>query len=286
MKLALKEKIMLVCLAAALAAFGAYKAVWTPLGVQLEQLKIKQAEVKELAVDITPLKKEAKSLEDAIAGLESRAADIKAAQNKTFTSEEFLVFLGKSAKNNNVAVTGFSDLGTVEKNGLYKAVYDFSLKGSGKNIASVLSELSESGVKSSVGSMSLRQNVQYGYLKRFFDDLTGLPWYKEPEKTEEVPELQKETEEPTFVPDTSFDVPDIPAVPELPQNPEPTAEPTPPPEDRTIDERLSGLLENTAYRGRYRAKLLANNGGDDMRLSITVCFVMFKDPAEGSNGIL
>ena len=270
MKLALKEKIMLVCLA----------AVWTPLGVQLEQLKIKQAEVKELAVDITPLKKEAKSLEDAIAGLESRAADIKAAQNKTFTSEEFLVFLGKSAKNNNVAVTGFSDLGTVEKNGLYKAVYDFSLKGSGENIASVLSELSESGVKSSVGSMSLRQNIQYGYLKRFFDDLTGLPWYKEPEKTEEVPELQKET------PDTSFDVPDIPAVPELPQTPEPTAEPTPPPEDRTIDERLSGLLENTAYRGRYRAKLLANNGGDDMRLSITVCFVMFKDPAEGSNGIL
>ena len=283
MKLALKEKIMLVCLAAAVAAFGAYKAVWTPLGVQLEQLKTKQAEVKELAVDITPLKKEAKSLEDAITGLESRAADIKAAQNKTFTSEGFLVFLGKSSKNNNVAVTGFSDLGTEEKNGLYRAVYDFSLKGSGENIAGVLSELSESGVKSSVGSMSLRQNVQYGYLKRFFDDLTGLPWYKEPEKTEEVPELPKETEEPIFVPEQP-DIPDMPESFYVPHTPEP--EPTPPPEDKTIDERLSGLLENTAYRGRYRAKLLANNGGDDMRLSITVCFVMFKEPAEGSNGIL
>ncbi len=111
MRLALKEKIMVICLAAAAAAYGMYRIAWIPLDEKLTVLQQRQEEVKGLEVDITPLKKEAQKLEESCADLEKKAAGIKETAGKTFTSEEFLVFLGKSAKANGVAVTGFSDLG-------------------------------------------------------------------------------------------------------------------------------------------------------------------------------
>lgn len=292
MRLALKEKIMVICLAAAAAAYGMYRIAWIPLDEKLTVLQQRQEEVKGLEVDITPLKKEAQKLEESCADLEKKAAGIKETAGKTFTSEEFLVFLGKSAKANGVAVTGFSDLGIEEENGLYKASYDFSLKGSGIQIANVLSELSSSGIKSSVSSVSLRQNVDYAYLKRFFDDVTGLPWYKEPEEDEKQDSVYAVPDEPVFIPDTSIEIPQTETIPQIEPLPEQTPEPpptTPPEEDKTIEERLNGLLENTSACGIYKAALLTNSKQTDsreMRLSITVCFFMFRDPAEGSNGIL
>lgn len=288
MRLALKEKITVICLAAAAAACGTYRIAWIPLDEKLTVLQQRQEEVKGLEVDITPLKKEAKKLEESCADLEKKAAGIKETAGKTFTGEEFLVFLGKSAKANGVAVTGFSDLGIEEENGLYKASYDFSLKGSGTQIANVLSELSGAGIKSSVSSVSLRQNVDYAYLKRFFDDVTGLPWYKEPEEDEKQDPVYAVPDEPVFIPDTSIEIPQTETIPQIEPLPEQTPE-LQPKEDKTIEERLNGLLENTSASGIYKAALLTNNKQTDsreMRLSITVCFFMFCNPAEGSNGIL
>ena len=99
----------------------------------------------------------------------------------TATNEEFLVFLGNSAKENNVAVSGFNELGTEVKGGIYRTVFDFELKGSSVDINKVLEDINNMGIKCSFGSVSYRQNEGFDYLKRFFDDISELPWYKEKE---------------------------------------------------------------------------------------------------------
>ena len=84
MRLALKEKITVICLAAAAAAYGTYRIAWIPLDEKLTVLQQRQEEVKGLEVDITPLKKEAKKLEESCADLEKKAAGIKETAGKTF----------------------------------------------------------------------------------------------------------------------------------------------------------------------------------------------------------
>lgn len=292
MTITLRDKFILLVLAFALLAYGGYKALWIPATEKIALLEQNKSEVEGQSGDITPLEEKSEKLRSEEKKLKDSVDNIKKLSGGlTTTNEEFLVFLGKAAEENNVAVSGFTDLGTTDTDGIYRSTFDFELKGSGADINKVLEDINNIGIKCSYGSVSFRQNEKYDYLKRFFDDLSDLPWYKEPEKddaandAETIPEIKlPEITIPEYIPDYDLTPqPDEPAA--LPQPTEPPAkEETPKDEPKSIEERLNDLLEQTSANMPYRITFLANTGDSyksvqNMRLSVTVCFIMYNEPS-------
>lgn len=292
MTVTLRDKFILLVLAFALLAYGGYKTLWIPATEKIALLEQNKSEVEGQSGDITPLEEKSEKLRSEEKKLKDSVDNIKKLSGGlTTTNEEFLVFLGKSAEENNVAVSGFTDLGTTDTDGIYRSTFDFELKGSGADINKVLEDINNIGIKCSYGSVSFRQNEKYDYLKRFFDDLSDLPWYKEPEKedaandAETIPEIKlPEITIPDYIPDYDLTPqPDEPAA--LPQPTEPPAkEETPKDEPKSIEERLNDLLEQTSANMPYRITFLANSSDNyksvqNMRLSVTVCFIMYNEPS-------
>lgn len=292
MTVTLRDKFILLVLAFALLAYGGYKTLWIPATEKIALLEQNKSEVEGQSGDITPLEEKSEKLRSEEKKLKDSVDNIKKLSGGlTTTNEEFLVFLGKSAEENNVAVSGFTDLGTTDTDGIYRSTFDFELKGSGADINKVLEDINNIGIKCSYGSVSFRQNEKYDYLKRFFDDLSDLPWYKEPEKddaandAETIPEIKlPEITIPEYIPDYDLTPqPDEPAA--LPQPTEPSEkEETPKDEPKSIEERLNDLLEQTSANMPYRITFLANTGDSyksvqNMRLSVTVCFIMYNEPS-------
>lgn len=293
MTVTLRDKFILLVLAFALLAYGGYKALWIPATEKIALLEQNKSEVEGQSGDITPLEEKSEKLRSEEKKLKDSVDNIKKLSGGlTTTNEEFLVFLGKSAEENNVAVSGFTDLGTTDTDGIYRSTFDFELKGSDADINKVLEDINNIGIKCSYGSVSFRQNEKYDYLKRFFDDLSDLPWYKEPEKddaandAETIPEIKlPEITIPEYIPDYDLTPqPDEPAA--LPQPTEPpVTEEAPKDEPKSIEERLNDLLEQTSVKNMpYRITFLANTGDSyksvqNMRLSVTVCFIMYNEPS-------
>ena len=295
MKLTMRDKVLLLLAAACLCAWGEYNLVLKPIRTEIVSLRQEKDTAKGLLSDISPLLRETAKLKETENQLKDHIETIKSSDlGKTITNEEFLVFIGNSTAKNNVNVTGYNNLGIVAENDIYKMIIDMEMKGSGADINKVLTDMDSLGIKYSIGSVSYRQNEQYDYLKRFYDDLTDLPWYEEPDE-EEIEEYNKKQQEilgEFEIPDEELFVPEQNQgviIPELVvPSPEPIPEQTPEP-PKNIDERLDQLLELTAYHygnTGYEVKLLTNNNyeykeGQDMRLAITVCLIMFDEPAPG-----
>ena len=158
------------------------------------------------------------------------------------------------------------------------------------------------GIKCSFGSISYRQNEGYDYLKRFFDDLSELPWYKEKEdeeeKTDEQQEQQETSKAETPVPGTGAEQIPQQQAPVTPDTPADSA--TPPAEDKqpeSIEDRLNDLLQQTSYKAQtsyrtqipYKVVFLTNTNteqptaeykaGQQMKLNVTVCLIMYNEPS-------
>lgn len=316
MALTIRDKIIILISTFILCTYGAYRFFWIPAENKIVQLEEKKSSVEGLAGDISPLLDKSEKLRQEEKKLKESVENIKNfSGGLTTTNEEFLVFLGNSTKENNVDVTGFNDLGMTNDGGIYKAVFDFELKGNSTDINKVLEDIDNIGIKCSFGSVSYRQNEQYDYLKRFFDDLSELPWYKEPEEDEKqepeltIPDIDiNDFVTDYFKPDLSEEPDDLPEEPEQQSPiPEMTQEPQMPDNDEpeSIEDRLNDLLENTHTSNKpYTFMYLTNNEGNgvsykegqDMRLSVTVCFIMYNEPSietsflsqirSGNNGVL
>ena len=285
MKLTLRDRFVLLFLILGLASFFAVKLIIKPLGIRIEDLRTEKVETLGLKTDISPLIEQSKKLKTQDDTLKENVDNIRNANGgKTLTVEEFLVFLGNSTKRNDVSVLDFSDVEQKQTDGLYRSVFDFEIRGKSKDIGKVLDEIESMGIKCSYGSLSYRQNAEYDYLMRFFDLFTELPWYKEKEDednqaTEEA--VLEDVQENLIRPDIS--------IPELPlEEGNDTAneqEILPENKNEDINERLNRLLEQISYSTKESgmtliAKKTANNS-QDMRLAVTVCFIMFTEPSEG-----
>ena len=299
----MRDKVILLIVSAMLCGFGEYKMIITPMQERIAALETEKETAKGLLTDITPLLEESQKLTAKENQLKSRIETIKSSGvGKTVTNEEFLVFLGNSTAKNNVNVTGFNNLGLTIENDVYKMLIDMELKGNGADINNVLTDIENLGVKYSIGSVSYRQNEQYDYLKRFYDDLTDLPWYEEPDEEEieeynkqNNPELPDDTMQEGFYqednyPDFNYGQDTTPGTP-TPDYTQPTPSPENTPEPpKSIDERLDQLLELMAFKygdTGYEVRLLTNNKyeykeGQDMRLAITLCLIMFDEPVLGN----
>lgn len=302
MKMTIRDRIIVLCLLLGIGLYGGYKLLWLPAGRSIAELEQKKTGVMGLAADISPVLKQTEALQNEEKDLQNAVSDVKGTGGMTVTKEDFLLTLGESTVKNNVKLIGFNDLGLQEKDGIYKAIFDFELQGTANNINSILNSIDNIGVRYSVGSMSYRQVAEFDYLKRFFDGITGLPWYKEPEKKEEETKIDD-----VLPPRDEFFGEPIPSIPDLAIPEEPARTPTPeqtplppeeskptqPSEDKSIDERLDSLLQQTGSFGNYKIMLLTNNTenfdvGSEMRLAVTVCFIMFEKPSPATsyrNGI-
>ena len=297
MTLTFRDKVILLILAFAACIYIGYQALWIPATAKIAELEENKASIQNLAGDLEPLKKETERLKKAEKEAKDSVNNIKSLSGGlTATNEEFLVFLGDSAKENNVTVSGFNDLGTEAKDGIYRTVFDFELKGNSVDINKVLEDINNMGIKCSFGSISYRQNEGYDYLKRFFDDMSELPWYKEKEdeeeKTDEQQEQQETTETEKPVPGTGTE--QIPQQ-QAPVTPDTPAEPIiPPAQDKqpeSIEDRLDDLLQQTSYTTQkpYKVVFLTNTqseqpkaeykAGQQMRLNVTVCLIMYNEPS-------
>ena len=303
MTLTFRDKIILLVLAFAVGIYVGYQALWVPATAKIAELEENKQSIQNLAGDLEPLLEETERLKKAEKEVKDSVNNIKSLSGGlTATNEEFLVFLGDSAKENNVIVSGFNDLGTEAKDGIYRTVFDFELKGSSVDINKVLEDINNMGIKCSFGSISYRQNEGYDYLKRFFDDLSELPWYKEKEdeeeKTDEQQEQQETSKAETPVPGTGAEQIPQQQAPVTPDTPADSA--TPPAEDKqpeSIEDRLNDLLQQTSYKAQtsyrtqtpYKVVFLTNTNaeqptaeykaGQQMKLNVTVCLIMYNEPS-------
>ncbi len=297
MTLTFRDKIILLVLAFAVGIYVGYQALWIPATAKIAELEENKQSIQNLAGDLEPLQEQTESLKKQEKEVKDSVNNIKSLSGGlTATNEEFLVFLGDSAKENNVTVSGFNDLGTEAKDGIYRTVFDFELKGSSVDINKVLEDINNIGIKCSFGSMSYRQNEGYDYLKRFFDDLSELPWYKEKEDEEEKTDEQQEHQE-TSEAETPVPGPGAEQIPQqqAPVTPDTPADPiTPPAQDKqpeSIEDRLNDLLQQTSYTTQkpYKVVFLTNTqnekpsteykAGQQMRLNVTVCLIMYNEPS-------
>ena len=302
MKLSMKGKFIVAIVLSLIVAFGEYKLINQNLAKRITGLKTEKQEAKSLLSDITPLLTQSKDLKKTEEGLLDRADNIRSElSGYTIDNEEFLVFIGDETRRNNVKLTDYKNLGTDEQNGVYRMAVDFTLKGTTRNINSVLTALDNTGIKYSVGSVSFRQNEDYDYLMRFFDTLTGLSWYKEPEEDKKKnveKEQDTKPEEETKTSDEPvirYIEPEPYVIPKERETPKQTPEPEPktpevkepePKEPDSIDKRLDKLLEKTSYTPKKNGLvLLANENTEyfeerEMKMSVTVCFIMFQKPSK------
>ncbi len=299
MRLSIRDRgiIGLVLIGALVYAF--YTFVLVPVNARLDAVNFEKANVLSQSSDITPLVEEASKLEEERDILQQKVYDVKNKKDgHTTTNEEFLLYLGERTRLNNVSLISFNDMGYSNENGIYKAVFDFELKGSANNINNVLADIDNMGIKYSVGSVSFRQNEAYDYLKRFYDEMTDLPWYKEP-TPEELEKLLVEEEEEPIEEETEFIYEDY--IPDMPYIPPYEEIPMEEKKKETINDRLDALLKNVSNRGQYKVSLLSNaeykeqypvsfltntvtyTSENEMRLAVTICFVMFKAPSEESS---
>lgn len=312
MTLTFRDKVILLVIALAVGVYFGYQALWIPADAKITELKENKQSIQSLAGDLEPLLKETEHLKKAEKDAKDSVNNIKKLSGGlTATKEEFLVFLGDSSKKNNVTVSGFNELGTEVKNGIYRTVFDFELKGNSVDINKILEDINNIGIKCSFGSFSYRQNEGYDYLKRFFDELTELHWYKEKEeeeqkdnakddkKSEETKEEQQENKN-----DEEDVKPLPPPEPEvLPQQPEPIVPDVPnvpddsfvpPVEDKqpeSLEDRLNDLLLETSFpvSEKYSIVFLENaqkqqgkneyKPGQQMKLNVTVCLIMYNEPS-------
>lgn len=300
MKLGVRDRIIITVLGLLAVLYCAYNFLIVPTEVKISKLHEEKVQVEGLSADITPIMEQVEKLQNREKELAESVDNIKTLDGgATAVNEEFLVFLGDSAKKNNVSVIGYNDLGTDEMNGVYTSTYDFELRGNTQDINKVLEDIDGIGIKCSYGSISLRQNENTEYLKRFFDNFTDLPWYKEPEEEKDVqtePPEEKppaETVEPVYpsapsVPSIILpEEPVTPAVPDVPEKTEPAPDEKTEKKDESINDRLDKLLEQTAASGNYKIIFLAGteNGAVQykqsqmMRLAVTVKLIMFREPS-------
>lgn len=237
MKMTARDRIIVLILLLATVIYGGYQMLWIPSSEKISALEKSKAEIQGLTADITPLLKQSETMRTETETLQKSIDDIKMAGGKTLTKEEFLLYLGKCATANGVKLLGFSDLGTEDSNGIYKAKFNFELQGSAGSINTILSDIDNMSVKYSVGSVSYRQMKDYDFLKRFFDSDTKLPWYKEPKKKDE----QQEQQDEALLPPEETPLPSQPGFPEV----------------------FTSVPESA---------------GDNMRLAVTICFLMFEKP--------
>ena len=308
MKPTLRNKLIIFIIIIAAFCFGAAKFVIKPINGKIENLKNQKAELQALKADISPLLEQSKKLKEEDDKLNESVRNIRELSGgETFTKEEFLVFLGDSSKENNVSVTGFSDIAFEQTDGVYKAVFDFELRGASVDINKVLEDIEATGIKCSYGSLSFRQNAKYNYLLRFFDAVTELPWYKEEENEDESQKPDEEIQEgiAEFFETIPFDLEGVPSeepskeeIPEsIPEQetmpeitPEQIPETNPESKDENINDRINNLLMHTKYiPHNYEIKLLENKetkNVQEMRLAVTVCFVMFNEPTAENSFLL
>ena len=300
MKLGVRDRIIITIFGLIALIYCAYNFVIVPTSGKVSKLHEEKVQVEGLSADITPIMEQVEKLQSKEKELAESVDNIKTLDGgATAVNEEFLVFLGDSAKKNNVSVIGYNDLGTDEANGVYTSTYDFELRGNTQDINKVLEDIDGIGIKCSYGSVSLRQNENTEYLKRFFDNFTDLPWYKEPEEEKDVqpetPEVKPpaETVEPVYpaapyVPSVILpEEPVAPAVPDVPEKTEPAPNEKTDKKDESINDRLNRLLEQTAANGNYEIIFLAGteNGtvqykqSQMMRLAVTVKLIMFREPS-------
>lgn len=309
MKIKFRDKAIGVVLVLALSTAAVFNYIVFPANDNVKQLSKKKDEAARLVSDIEPLIEDFEDKKAERTNAEDKYEIIKSEEAyKTATSEEFLVFLGNSAEKNGVKVTGFSDLGTKYENGLYKSYYDVELSGMPLAVNRAIKELNTMGIKYSVGSFSFRQDKEYDYLKRFFDTMTGLSWYKEPEEEKEEPpvdETEKENEQqageaPIEKPLNEKPTQEKPKEDNVVQKNEPiqgiVIEPeknqgTVLPEDKNIEDRLNELLKTGLFNNTYRVMPLTNTIDEtdilssEMRLSFTVCLIMFNEPSDETSFI-
>lgn len=293
-KLSLRDKIILLVVAVALVIYGGYNFLYTPTNASIDSLNEQITTLKGQIGDTTPLDAKLKEFETQSSDVLKKINEIKSSEGtKSLNKQDFLVFLGNECSKNSVELVKFNDFGVKEEtNGVWKMQLDFELRGSMTNLNKICENINKIGVKYSVGGMSLRQNNNYPYLARFFDDISKLEWYKDPTEPktedkilEELPPLINEfppkIDFPQFIPpDTPIEMPIPTPVP----TPDVLPTPTPEQKDENITDRIDKLLELTSHTPNYRVMLLNNNDiSDIMRLNITVEFIMYADPKMGGS---
>ena len=298
-----RERLILCVIAVIIGVFGCVKLVWQPMKGKIIAMKDEKAELKLTLTDKSPLEQKRKQLHSDNEALVKQISEIKGTDTaKTLTKEEFLVFISDAAKKSNAEVIKFNDLGMKNENGVWKTTFDFRIRGTLANINAVCCRIDMTGIRYSIGSMSLRQNEQYPYLERSFDRFSNLEWYADPIKPKENEPEDMQDEEIVLPPQETIN-PEIPILPEsIPKPilmPEPTPTPTPNTDNGNITDRLNELLElMNCSASKYKIRFLSNsvslepsfstdrNDGDIMTLTITLQLVMYEKPIAGSSIII
>lgn len=294
MKLTIRDRVILLIATIGIISYGGYQILWQPGLTKTAQMEHTKEELEGLALDISPLFKKTETLDKEEKMLNEKVTSLRdSSLSATLTKEDFLVLLGDSTQNNNAKLLKFQDLGISDADGLWEATYDMELQGTAYALGAVLSDIEKTGIKYSAGSISLRQNKDYPYLKRYFDDISNLPWYSEPEptKTPQPSEMPEASPLPEYLPEIITPAPQEPSTQPTPTPYHDQPEVSPGPEDKSIEKRLDELLTQTSYSGSYEIRLLNTvqpddtfEVGEEMRLAVTIRFIMMNEPTP-FNGI-
>ena len=311
-KISVRDRFILCALALCLGSYLGYTCLWQPARAELSILSEQERALKATIGDQTSLETKLSELELQNRELQNSIEAYKAAQGKkTLNKENFLVYLGEQCNKNRVNLIQFRDLGTQEENSVWQVRIHFELRGTLSQLNRICEAIQNIGVRYSVGGLTLRQDKESEYLKRYFDSISKLEWYQyePPEKKEEEEETRKEaTHAPTATPEPAvpFQIPQFtapPAVSDPPtalptatappmSSPEPTMEPTQKPEEKTVDQPDQLLEQTSAVNSAYQLILLSNTAKpadfskNVMRLDITVQFTVYHDPQDDSNSFL
>ena len=309
-KMSVRDRFILFVLALCIVSYFGYTCMWLPVSAELMQLTGQEANLKAQIGDQTPLDKRITELENRNKELQTGLAQYKAVQGKkTLNKEDFLVYLSRQCNDNKTELIKFIDLGTYEENDIWQVQMDFELRGTLTSLNRVCKSIQDLGIRYSVGGLTLRQDEESEYLKRYFDSISKLEWYQY-EKPEKEEKNEATAPPPTASPNTApkFQIPQftpepapvpIPSPPPTPASPPPAKTPqtTPQPSqepEESITDRLDKLLEQTSEAGsRFQLVNLTNaseqaatGSNHVMRLDITVQFTVYHDPLDYSHSFL
>lgn len=290
-----KGKIVAAIAALFIMIYAAVQMVYMPLSIRIQQAETEKREAEALKSDISPVLEQKQKLQKEEKQLSDKVADItETSGGKTATKEEFLLFLGETAKKNNVGVIGFKDCGMTKLGGIYTQTFDFQLKGDRNSINNILAQINDMGIKTSYVSVSFRQNLELDYLKRYFDELSDFPWFKEQDEAENEDEDEDEDEGETVREAyLNAGVTDVSEQFTLPREIEPQVPYTEDEPEDAANEGIGSMITQTVYKNPQKGiqtglvyvskKSKTSEQDSRMRLAVTVKLIMFNQPQSSTS---
>lgn len=186
-----RDKLIIYALVLVLVIYLSHTYIYSGIKSNKSNLELELSDLKGHSNDKDLLLSEENDVNNQIDGIDKVINDLKNSGGKgAINTQDFLCELSGWANDLDVGVGKFREIEVEEQNGVWRSQYEINLNGNLNDLVVLVSKLDNLGISYNVISMSLRQDLEYDWLKRDYTSLSKLDWLTIKEDNEEDKDIE------------------------------------------------------------------------------------------------